>query len=169
MKYFYTEALQSLGKEKAGSHFVAITDPGSGLEAIAKELNFRKIFLNDPNIGGRFSALSLFGIVPAALIGIDIENLFSIASIIVEESKNKNLQKNNCALLGAAIGTLANEGADKLTFIISPQLKYLGAWLEQLIAESTGKNGKGILPVDLEPLVPSEEYSQDRVFVYIKT
>ncbi len=168
MKYFYTEAENKLGRENAGKHFVAITDPGSGLESMAKELNFTKIFINDSNIGGRFSALSLFGIVPASLIGIDIEKLFSKAESIIEESKNSDIQKNNPALLGVVIGALANKGIDKLTFLTSPQLKFAGAWLEQLIAESTGKNGRGILPVDLEPDILVKEYSNDRVFVNIK-
>ena len=168
MKYFYNTAQKKLGKEKASKHFIAITDPGSGLEEIAKDLKFRKIFLNDPDIGGRFSALSLFGIVPAALIGIDIKKLFEETSNIISECRNKNVSENSDAKLGAIIGSLANEGIDKLTIIVSPKLKSLGGWLEQLIAESTGKNGNGILPVDLEPIVPVLEYGKDRVFVYIK-
>ena len=168
MKYFYNSALKELGKEKVSKHFVAITDPGSGLEEIAKKLNFRKIFLNDPNIGGRYSALSLFGIVPAALVGVDIEKLFDETFNMISECRKKEVSENSGAKLGGIIGTLAKEGIDKLTFINSPSLKYLGAWLEQLIAESTGKDGKGILPVDLEPPVTAKEYAKDRVFVYIK-
>lgn len=168
MKYFFTRVSKKLGREKASKHFIAITDPGSGLEENAKQLNYRKIFLNDPDIGGRFSALSLFGIVPAALIGIDIDKLFVETSKMVNECKHKEVSFNSGAKLGGIIGSLAKEGADKLTLLSSPQLKYLGGWLEQLIAESTGKDGKGILPVDLEPSVPVEEYSNDRVFVYLK-
>ncbi|MCW8817487.1 MAG: hypothetical protein OQK52_06415, partial [Ignavibacteriaceae bacterium] len=168
MKYFYTSAVKIFGKEKAPRHFVAITDPGSGLEETAKKLNFRKIFINDPNIGGRFSALSLFGIVPAALIGIDINRLFNETAEMVNECKIKELSNNSAAKLGAVIGTLAKEGVDKLTLLISPQLKYLGGWLEQLIAESTGKDGKGILPVDLEPTVSVNDYGKDRIFVHLK-
>jgi glucose-6-phosphate isomerase len=168
LKYFFNSVSKKIGKENASKHFIAITDPGSGLEETAKKLNFRKIFLNDPDIGGRFSALSLFGIVPAALVGIDIEKLFDEALKIIEDCKRAEINNNNCAKLGTAIGSLAKDGVDKLTFVISPQLKYLGGWLEQLIAESTGKNGKGILPVDLEPLVPVDDYSIDRAFVYIK-
>jgi len=168
MKYFYTSAVKILGKEKAARHFIAITDPGSGLEETAKKLNFRKIFLNDPNIGGRFSALSLFGIVPAALIGVDINRLFNETAEMVNECKIKELSNNSAAKLGAVIGTLVKEGVDRLTLLISPQLKYLGGWLEQLIAESTGKDGKGILPVDLEPEAAIKDYANDRVFVYIK-
>ncbi len=168
MKYFFTSVSKKLGREKASKHFIAITDPGSGLEEMAKKLNFRKIFLNDPDIGGRFSALSLFGIVPAALIGIDIEKLFDETSKMVNECKHKEVLDNSGAKLGGIIGSLAKEGVDKLTLLISPQLKYLGGWLEQLIAESTGKDGKGILPVDLEPSIEVTEYGKDRVFVHIK-
>jgi glucose-6-phosphate isomerase len=168
MKYFFTIVSKKLGGEKASKQFIAITDPGSGLEEIAKKLNFRKIFLNDPNIGGRFSALSLFGIVPAALIGIDLDKLFDETSKMVNECEHKEVLDNSGAKLGGIIGSLAKEGVDKLTLIISPQLKYLGGWLEQLISESTGKDGKGILPVDLEPSVPVGEYCNDRVFFYLK-
>ena len=168
MKYFYTEAVKKLGKEKAGNKFIAITDPGSGLEAMAKDLNFRKIFLNDPDIGGRFSALSLFGAVPAALIGVDINKFFAKAEKMVNECKLQDVYKNSGAMIGVIIGTLANEGVDKLTILSSSQIKYFGAWLEQLIAESTGKDGKGILPVDLEPISSIENISRDRVFVHFK-
>jgi len=168
MKYFFTSISKKLGSDKASRHFIAITDPGSGLEETAKKLKFRKIFLNDPDIGGRFSALSLFGIVPAALVGIDIEKLFDETSKMVDECKHLEVSKNSGTKLGGIIGSLAKEGVDKLTFIISPQLKYLGGWLEQLIAESTGKDGKGILPVDLEPSIEGSEYCKDRVFVFIK-
>jgi hypothetical protein len=168
MKYFFTSVSKKIGREEASKHFIAITDPGSGLEETAKKLNFRKIFLNDPDIGGRFSALSLFGIVPAALIGIDIEKLFDEISKMVNECKHKEVLDNSGAKLGGIIGALAKEGVDKLTLLISPQLKFLGGWLEQLIAESTGKDGKGILPVDLEPSIEVTEYGKDRLFVHIK-
>ncbi len=168
MKYFFTSVTKKIGREEASKHFIAITDPGSGLEETAKKLKFRKIFVNDPDIGGRFSALSLFGIVPAALIGIDIEKLFDETSKMITECKHPEVSENSGAKLGGIIGSLAKEEVDKLTIIISPQLKYLGGWLEQLIAESTGKDGKRILPVDLEPPVELNEYGKDRVFVYIK-
>jgi len=164
MKYFYNFTLKKYGKEETGKRFVAITDPGSGLEKIAKELNFRKIFLNDPDIGGRYSALSLFGIVPAALLGIDLEKLLMRASTIAESSKASN---SLAGKLGTAIGELAKQRKDKLTFIMYSQISYLGAWIEQLVAESTGKNGKGILPVDGESVESPEFYSDDRVFVYL--
>ena len=166
MKYFYNKSIKELGKEKAGEHFIAITDPGSGLEEMAKELNFRRIFLNDPNIGGRYSALSLFGIVPAALIGIDLNQFLAKSKLMIDECKNN--ENNSSVVLGVILGVLANEGIDKMTFICSPQLKYFGAWVEQLVAESTGKNGKGILPVDLEEILAPEFYSMDRLFIYIK-
>ena len=162
MKRFYNDTIHSIGAESVGKHFAAITDPGSGLESMAKELNFRKIFLNDPNIGGRYSALSLFGIVPAALIGVDLKELFNEAKKVIDHSKEEN---NTVAQLGVAIGVLAEQGVDKLTFILSDELKPFGAWVEQLIAESTGKDGKGILPVEGEELLAPSEYSHDRVFV----
>jgi len=170
MKFFYNYVLHILGKEEVGKHFVAITDPGSGLQTVAQELNFRKIFLNDPNIGGRFSALSLFGIVPAALVGVDVEKLLSIAK---EETLNckksgKAVSENIAAVIGVLIGVLGKQGIDKLTYIISPKFSHIGAWIEQLIAESTGKVGKGILPVNLESIELPEYYSKDRLFVYIK-
>jgi glucose-6-phosphate isomerase len=170
MKYFYNYALSKLGKEKVGKHFIAITDPGSGLEQMAKELSFRKIFLNDPNIGGRFSALSLFGIVPAALLGVDIEKLLVGADneIIFSRKSGDKTDQNNSAKFGLILGALAKAGKDKLTLTTSPQLKAFGAWIEQLVAESTGKAGKGILPIDLEELLSPEFYSDDRVFVYMK-
>lgn len=164
MKYFYNKTLKKVGEDEAGKRFAAITDPGSGLEKIAKELHFRKIFLNDPDIGGRYSALSFFGIVPAAILGIDIEKLLRNALEISKDSKTSNCVAGK---LGSAIGELANNGRDKLTFIISSQVSYFGAWVEQLIAESTGKIGKGILPVDGESLEDSKYYSDDRLFVYI--
>jgi glucose-6-phosphate isomerase len=166
MKYFYNKSLKEFGEDNAGKHFVAITDPCSGLEEMARELNFRKTFLNDPNIGGRYSALSLFGMVPAALVGIGLNNVLSKTKTMVEECKNN--KDNSAAVLGILLGVLANEGIDKMTFITSPEIKYFGAWVEQLVAESTGKNGKGILPVDLEEVLEPDFYSTDRLFVYVK-
>jgi glucose-6-phosphate isomerase len=166
MKFFYNETVKRLGKERAGKHFITITDPGSGLEQTAKDLEFRKIFLNDPNIGGRYSALSLFGMVPAALVGVDLNKFLSNAKEMVHECKS--LTNNSAVQLGIILGTLANESIDKVTFVTSSQIKYFGAWAEQLIAESTGKNSKGILPVDLEEILSPEYYSQDRLFVYLK-
>jgi len=170
MKFFYNYVLHILGKEEVGKHFVAITDPGSGLQKVAEELKFRKIFLNDPNIGGRFSALSMFGIVPAALVGVDIVKFLSLAKDETLNCKKtgNEVSENIAAVAGSIIGALAKKGIDKLTYIISPKFSYIGAWIEQLIAESTGKVGKGILPVDLESIGNPQFYSNDRLFVYIK-
>ncbi len=170
MKYFFNYVSKKVGSEKVSRHFIAITDPESGLQQMAKKLNFRKIFLNDPDIGGRFSALSLFGIIPAALIGVDIKLLFDRAEKIFEESKivdNQNFELNSSAFLGGIIGSLATIKKDKLTFILSKEINSFGAWVEQLIAESTGKSGFGILPVEGESLEEPEYYSSDRVFVRI--
>ena len=171
MKFFYNQTLAKVGKEKVGEHFVAITDPGSGLETAAKQLNFRKIFLNDSNIGGRYAALSLFGIVPSALLGIDIKKLLENAKVMVCNSEGANCPihgDNTPAKLGVVMGVLAEKGRDKITFITSNQLKYFGNWVEQLIAESTGKIGKGILPVVGEEVLTPGDYSDDRLFVYLK-
>lgn len=170
MKYFYNFVLNQLGKENVNRHFIAITDPGSGLEEIAKDLKFRKIFLNDPNIGGRFSALSLFGIVPAALVNVDIEKLFIRADseVLLSKKSGFEIERNNAALFGALLGVLAANGKDKLTLLTSESISSFGGWIEQLVAESTGKFGKGILPIDLEEIQSPEFYSNDRVFVYIK-
>lgn len=165
MKYFYNFVLGKLGAEEVTKHFIAITDPGSGLQQMAEDLKFRKIFLNDTNIGGRYSALSLFGIVPAALMGIDVEKLLSSALEACDESKNKD---STSGTIGAILGTFAEKNIDKVTLITSVEINPLGVWLEQLVAESTGKNGKGILPVESESIESSEFYSKDRVFVYIK-
>ncbi len=164
MKRFYNTTITTVGNDKVGNHFVAITDPSSGLEQIAKDLNFRKIFINDPNIGGRYSALSLFGLVPAALIGVDLNEFIKLVDVAIAESKG---EINSIAEIGVALGVLANKGVDKVTFILSSKLKPFGAWAEQLIAESTGKDGKGVLPIEGEELLAPSEYSNDRVFVYI--
>ena len=166
MKYFYNKTIETLGAEKAGEQFIAITDPGSALEKLAKKLNFRKIFLNDPNIGGRYSALSYFGLVPAALIGINIHKLLERASLVAEVTKNGNDMKTNIpAYLGIIMGELTKAGRDKLTFITTKQTRPFGAWVEQLIAESTGKDGKGILPVVTESNGELANYANDRLFV----
>lgn len=170
MKYFFNFTRSKVGSEKAAKHFIAITDPGSGLEKMARDLNFRKIFLNDPNIGGRFSALSLFGIVPAALLGVDIDGILRSAEKEIANSQKTtdDFSQNNSAILGTIMGVLAGRGKDKITLVLSTRISSFGAWAEQLIAESTGKIGKGILPVDLESLEAPEFYSFDRLFVYIK-
>lgn len=167
MKFFYNYVSAKGGKENAGHHFIAITDPGSGLQKVAEELKFRKIFLNDPEIGGRFSVLSLFGCVPAALIGVDLNKFLERAQTVAEQSKI--IDENNLSVkLGCILGELAEQGIDKLTFILSEQIKSFGSWAEQLVAESTGKNGKGILPVDGEELLSPEFYGMDRLFISIR-
>jgi len=171
LKYFFNQTIEVVGAQEAGAHFIAITDPGSELETLAKKLNFRKIFLNDPNIGGRYSALSYFGLVPAALIGVDVSNLLDRAITMACNNEGCNCPvggDNSGAWLGAIMGELALSGRDKLTLILSPGISHFGSWVEQLIAESTGKEGKGILPVDGEVLLPPDAYADDRLFVYLR-
>lgn len=171
MKYFYNITLNTVGEQNVSKHFVAITDPNSGLQKVAEELQFRKIFINDPNIGGRYSALSLFGIVPAALIGIDLKKLLNNAAVMVCNCEGSNCPihgDNTPAKLGVVMGTLYEKGRDKITFITSNELSHFSDWVEQLIAESTGKIGKGILPIVGEDLLSPENYFSDRLFVYIK-
>jgi transaldolase / glucose-6-phosphate isomerase len=154
-----------------GSHFVAITDPGSGLERLAHERGFRRTFLGDPNIGGRYSALSPFGIVPAVLMGVDVRPLLTGASAAwntpLSQAAPGGSEQAAAVWLGAALSALAQAGRDKLTFVIAESLPGLGLWLEQLVAESTGKQGTGILPVAEEPLGEPEAYGEDRVFAYL--
>ncbi len=161
-KYFFTHCKNTIG-EFAGKHFVAITDPGSKLQEMATELKFRKIFVNNPNIGGRYSVLSFFGTVPAALVGVDVEKLLKNALKVANESKNENSISGE---IGVAMAVLAKKGRDKLTFVYSKNIESFGTWVEQLIAESTGKDGMGILPIEGETLESPEFYSNDRVFVY---
>ena len=161
-KFFYNLVIASLGRERAGEHFIAITDPGSSLAELAEFHNFREVFLNDPDIGGRYSALSFFGLVPAALMGIDSEVLLDRATAMARDRQNAG------ATLGVVIGELAVVGRDKLTLIASPRVESFGAWLEQLVAESTGKEGKGILPVDGEPAGEPDVYGEDRLFVTLR-
>src|SRR6185295_12966339 len=149
-------------------HFVAITDPGTGLAQLARDRGYRHTFLNPPDIGGRFSALSLFGLVPAAIIGAPVRDLLSGGADMAAGCRQENHQ--NAGLeLGAFIGAAAAEGRDKLTVILPPSLRALGLWIEQLVAESTGKHGKGALPVVDEPLAPPAEYGRDRCFVSVST
>ena len=152
-----------------GEQFIAITDPGSSLVELAKRHKFRHVFENDPNIGGRYSALSLFGLVPAALIGAPIHALLERAQIAEQACAHFDSSEANPGLwLGVAIGQLSREGRDKLTFVIGDPVQSFGLWVEQLIAESTGKHGRGILPVADEPLLDPDAYGKDRVFVQIR-
>ena len=161
LKYFYNRTADAVGPENAGRHFAAITDPGSGLEALAQRLGFRHIFRNDPNIGGRYSALSYYGLVAAGAIGADLNRLLDRANQALADPQ-PGIQ------LGAFLGAGAFAGRDKLTLITSPTVSAVGAWIEQLIAESTGKDGKGLLPVDLEPECPAHAYGPDRLFVHLR-
>jgi len=152
-----------------GSHFVAITDPGSGLADMAAEHGFRHVFLNDPNIGGRYSALSFFGLVPAALMGADVEALLDGAGQAEQACAHHETQANSGLWLGIALGELALHGRDKLTFIVDEPIASFGLWAEQLVAESTGKQGKGIVPIADEPVGGPDAYGDDRVFVHLCT
>ena len=148
-----------IGKDKAGQNFIAITDKGSPLEKLGAQHGFSRIFLNNVEVGGRYSPFSYFGLLPAALIGTDIKQLLSRANTIRNRSD---------LLLGAVIGTLNQNGHDKLTIVASPNIRSLGLWIEQLVAESTGKEGKGVIPVNYEPLVNPKHYGNDRLFVYLR-
>lgn len=170
MKFFFNQTLAQVGRKQAGRHFIAITDPGSGLESVAKEFNFRRIFLNDPDIGGRYSALSLFGIIPAAMLGIDIKKILHRADMMGRSCQalpGTTPNKNTTVRLGVIMGQLANSGRNKITFITSERLSPFADWLEQLIAESTGKMGKGILPVVDDTIMSPGQYAGDRLFVHL--
>jgi glucose-6-phosphate isomerase/transaldolase/glucose-6-phosphate isomerase len=166
-QFFFNEMKNAVGADQAGSHFIAITDPGSKMEQVAKEDGFRYIFYGDPTIGGRFSALSPFGVVAATLAGLNTEKLLDEAAKAVAAAKLAPAE-NFAVQLGLLLGTAANAGRDKLTIFTSPEVADLGAWMEQLVAESTGKLGKGITPVDREVLAAPATYGQDRIFVYIR-
>ncbi|HEX9286754.1 MAG TPA: glucose-6-phosphate isomerase [Thermoanaerobaculia bacterium] len=164
--YFFDLAQKELGP-RAGERFVVITDPGTPLEKEASARRVREVFPGDRAIGGRYSALSAFGIVPAALSGIDVRALLSRARMMAEACREEAPEENPGAELGAAMGALALEGRDKLTFSVGSPVDRFGMWLEQLIAESTGKEGKGILPVEGEALGAPEAYGEDRFFARI--
>jgi transaldolase/glucose-6-phosphate isomerase len=166
--YFYDQVEAALGKGKAGANFVAITDPGSSLEAVATAEDFLQIAYGDPSIGGRFSALSSFGMLPAAVMGLDVASFVQRAGAMVHSCAScVPPAQNPGALLGLTLGTLAQQGRNKLTLVASPELASLGGWIEQLVAESTGKGGIGIVPVDGEELAGPEAYGADRLFVQI--
>lgn len=166
--YFY-EKLKALKGSYAGGNFIAITDPGSKLVNIARERKFRRTFLNFSDIGGRYSALSYFGLVPAVLLGIDVPEFLTRALRMVHACQScVPAEKNPGLALGAAMGELAIKGRDKLTLMVPKKMESFGLWLEQLVAESTGKEVKGILPVSGEPLLDSDDYGQDRFFVCVK-
>jgi glucose-6-phosphate isomerase len=167
--YRFFRAQVEAGKPpKPGQNFIAITDPGSPLEKLARDGGFRRTFLNHPSIGGRFSALSFFGLVPAALIGVDIDRLLERASeMSVACSDSVPERQNPGTMLGAVLGGFALVGRNKVTFSLTPKVRSFGSWLQQMIGESTGKDGKGLVPVDAERLGAPEVYGSDRLFVSI--
>jgi transaldolase/glucose-6-phosphate isomerase len=163
MRYFY----ERTGGD--GSRFCAVTDPGSPLAELARERGFRRVFENDPDIGGRYSVLSYFGLVPAACAGVNIEGMLHQAQVAEQTCSQYDAADGNSGVwLGCVMGELAKQGRDKLTFAVSEPISSFGLWVEQLIAESTGKHGKGILPVADEPLADPEAYGDDRVFAYLR-
>jgi transaldolase/glucose-6-phosphate isomerase len=168
-QYFFERVKQTIGADKAGSRFIAVTDPGSKMQKVAEADHFRHIFPGLPSIGGRYSALSNFGVVPAALMGLDMTRFLGRTQEMVEAcGADAPADQNPGVELGIILGTAARNGRDKVTIIASPGISALGAWLEQLMAESTGKQGKGIVPIDLEDIGPPEVYGDDRVFAYVR-
>jgi transaldolase/glucose-6-phosphate isomerase len=166
-QYFFERAKDVVG-EQVANRFIAITDPGSKLREEAERENFRKIFLGVSSIGGRYSALSDFGLAPAAAMGIDVASFLERTIPMVRACGDASARNNPGVILGAVLGSAHNAGRDKVTIISSPGIHDLGAWLEQLIAESTGKNGKGLIPVDREPAASADVYGDDRLFVYLR-
>ena len=166
--YFYDQMQKAVGAEKAGSHFIAVTDPGSHMQTVAEEDGFRHIFYGDPAIGGRYSVLSNFGMVPAAAMGLDLGQFLGSAARMVRACAAGTPPLQNPGVqLGTVLGVAATQGRDKVTIVASPRIRDVGAWLEQLLAESTGKQGHGIVPVDAEPLVDPSYYGGDRIFAYL--
>jgi glucose-6-phosphate isomerase len=168
-QYFFDEIQKVVGKDKVGEHFIAITDPGSKMQQVAERDHFRKIFFGLASIGGRYSALSNFGIVPAAVMGLDVRKFLDRTEEMVEACGPEiSANQNPGTVLGAILGTLGNLGRNKVTIVTSPGIHDVGAWLEQLIAESTGKIGKGLIPIDREALGAPEVYGNDRVFAHLR-
>lgn len=168
LKQYFFDRMRAAVGDRAGRHFVAVTDPGSQMQQVAERDGFRRTFFGEPTIGGRFSALSRFGLVPAALMGIDVARLLDAAQVMVEACGHGRSPADNPGVrLGVTLGVAAVAGRDKLTIVASPRVAALGGWLEQLVAESTGKNGRAIIPVDGEPIAPPAAYGPDRVFVAV--
>ena len=168
-QYFYERIRQKVGDKEVGSHFIAVTDPGSKMEQVAKDGGFRHIFPGVPSIGGRYSALSHFGTVPGAVMGLDLSKFLKVTHKMVKAcGPGTAPEKNPGVILGTILGVAANHGRDKITVFTSPGISDAGAWLEQLIAESTGKVGKGIIPVDREKIGKPSVYGNDRVFAYLR-
>jgi transaldolase / glucose-6-phosphate isomerase len=167
--YFFARVVEAVGRERAARHFVAITDPGTSLEKVAQADGFRYIFYGVPSIGGRYSVLSPFGLVPAAAAGVDVRRLLDLAQTMVRScGPDVPPVANPAVQLGMALGLAARLGRDKVTLLCSPRLADFGAWAEQLIAESTGKSGKGLIPIDGEPLVDPANYGSDRFFIDLR-
>jgi transaldolase/glucose-6-phosphate isomerase len=168
-QYFFDRVKAKVSEKEVGNRFIAITDPGSKMQRVAEKDKFRKIFMGVPSIGGRYSALSNFGMVPAAMMGIDVLKFLKNTQEMVEAcGADTDVSANPGVILGTILGIAANQGRDKITIITSPGIFDLGAWLEQLLAESTGKSGKGIIPVDRERLAKPDAYGTDRVFAYLR-
>ena len=168
-QYFFERVKQTIGADKAGSRFIAITDPGSKMQQVAEADHFRHIFFGLPSIGGRYSALSNFGVVPGGFMGLDMNRFLAAPRKWSKRAaRSVPVEQNPGAVLGIILGTAARNGRDKVTIIASPGISALGAWLEQLLAESTGKQGKGIVPVDREQTGAPEVYGKDRVFAYVR-
>jgi transaldolase/glucose-6-phosphate isomerase len=168
-EYFFDRVKSRVGVDAAGAHFIAVTDPGSSLEKVAKHDRFHRLFYGKPNIGGRYSVLSNFGLVPAAVIGLDLRRLLDTTALMARScGQHIPPAENPGVILGTILGNAAKVGRDKVTIIASKGIADFGAWLEQLLAESTGKRGRGLVPVDAEPLGDVEVYSKDRVFAYLR-
>ena len=168
-QYFFERVKRIVGADNAGSRFIAITDPGSKMQQVAESEGFRHIFFGLPSIGGRYSALSNFGMVPSAIMGVDVRRLLDRAEEMVQACAScVPAEDNPGVVLGTIVGVLAIHERDKVTITTSPDILDLGAWLEQLLAESTGKEGKGLIPIDRESLGPPEAYGRDRLFVYLR-
>ena len=168
-RYFRHRVQSVTGEDKAGAQFIAVTDPGSQLEQDAVAGEFRQVYHGVPDIGGRYSALSHFGMVPAAVMGLDVECLLSRAAAVRARcTTSMPLADNPGVMLGLTLGAAVRTGRDKVTFVVSPGIRELGAWLEQLLAESTGKRATGVIPVDGESVGPPQVYGGDRLFVYLR-
>jgi transaldolase/glucose-6-phosphate isomerase len=168
-QYFFERAKEAVGAEHVASRFIAVTDPGSQLQSVAARDGFSDIALGKPDIGGRYSVLSDFGIVPGAVMGLDLGRLLSSTQNMVRScAADVPPAENPGVMLGAILGVLGREGHDKITIVASPGIEDFGAWLEQLLAESTGKQGKGLIPLADEPLGSPDVYGQDRLFVYLR-
>ena len=168
-QYFFQQVKNKVGAAEVGNRFIAVTDPGSRMQQVAEADKFRKIFMGLPSIGGRYSALSNFGMVPGAVMGVNVVKFLNATEEMVKAcGATVSAGDNPGVILGAILGAAANQGRDKVTIVASPGIFDLGAWLEQLLAESTGKIGKGIIPVDREDLGKPDVYGQDRVIAYLR-